>query len=157
MNERDFLLNAFYQIHPKNKDEFLVYVKSIFGENLVYQIHSYMCDKYGLPKIGTGRVTYISKTVVFKVPISEDGFRNNDWEASIISLGQDPDSVQIAYSRHLPNCEIPIVVMEKVSPLTEDEIKQKFGSVPHWVEYVDMGQVGLNSRGKLVAFDYANL
>lgn len=156
--QADHLMNAFIQNHPKNKQDFLSYVESIFGKGLLLDIHTMMCNKYGLPKIGTGRVTYISKTVVFKVPISDFGFRNNDIEASILSIHENtPYEIPIAYSRHLPNCEIPIVVMEKVKELTLTEIKDKLGEIPSFVSAVDMGQVGLNKKGKLVAFDYADL
>ena len=158
MNQSDFLINAFYQNHPTNEKEFLTYVESIFGEGLLLDIHRIMCKKYGLPKIGTGRVTYISKTVVFKVPSSDFGFRNNDMEASTLSIAEGtPYEIPIAYSRHLPKCEVPIVVMEKVQELSLPEIKEKYGEIPSFVSAVDMGQVGLNSRGKLVAFDYADL
>lgn len=159
MNQSEYLLQAFYQDHIENIDVFLTYVESIFGKNKVYDIHKFMFEKYGAPKLGTSRVTYLSKFVVFKVPISEYGFRTNDLEASIISIGEpdDPFYIPLAKSKHFPNCDIPIVVMEKVKEASYDEIKNSLGYVPDFVSAVDMGQVGFTKKGKLVAFDYADL
>lgn len=150
------MLNA---LNPESTEEFLKYVESIFGQGKLLDIHKYMCEKYGLPKIGTGRVAYISKSVVFKVPINIDGFRLNDWEASLVSLNEGtPYEIPLAKSRHFfGSQDIPIVVMEKVKEMLLSEIKEMFGEIPSFVSAVDMGQVGLNSRGKLVAFDYADL
>lgn len=157
-NENNFLMDAFFQKHPENYNKFINYVESVFGEGLLLNIHKKMCKKYGLPKIGTSRVTYISKSVVFKVPISECGFRNNDLEASIISLYENTEyEIPIAKSRHLLNCEVPIVVMEKVKEMSLSDIKDQYGEMPDFVSAVDMGQVGLTKKGKLVAFDYADL
>lgn len=158
MDKGQFLLNAFNQNHPNSVSEFLNYVEHIFGSGQLLDIHSFMCKKYGLPKIGTGRVAYISKSVVFKVPIDIDGFRLNDWEASLSSFqAGTPYEIPLAKSRHLLGVEIPIVVMEKVQELTLKEIESLFGYIPNFVHSVDMGQVGLNKKGKLVAFDYADL
>jgi hypothetical protein len=159
MDQRQYMLNALNQIHPESSEEFLKYVENIFGQGELLDIHKYMCEKYGLPKIGTGRVAYISKKVVFKVPIDIDGFRLNDWEASLVSLhAGTPYEIPLAKSRHFfGSQDIPIVVMEKVKEMSLSEIKEMFGEIPSFVSAVDMGQVGLNSRGKLVAFDYADL
>lgn len=156
MSTQDYLISAYNQEHPTDKEAFLKYVESVFDKGVMLDLHTFMCNKYGLPKIGTGRTTYLSKNFVFKVPISEFGFRINDLEGSTISIDEGTEyEIPIAKSRLLPKCDIPIVVMERVVEMTLDEIDDRFGYIPSFVSAVDMGQVGLNRKGKLVAFDYA--
>ena len=90
-----------------------------------------MFEKYGAPKLGTSRVTYLSKFVVLKYLFLNMAFRTNDLEASIISIGEpdDPFYIPLAKSKHFPNCDIPIVVMEKVKEASYDEIKILLGYV----------------------------
>lgn len=155
MDHRGYLLAAYEQQHPDNIDEFLATLDGMFGKGSLLELHRWMCKKYGPPKLGTGRVAYIGKTAVFKVPISQDGFRQNDWEGSIVSLGED---MPIARSRlfYTPLSDIPIVVMEKVEEVYLDEIIARMGHIPEFVSAVDMGQVGFTRKGQLVAFDYAS-
>lgn len=160
MDYRDYLLAAYQQEHPASSDEFLAAIKNIMGEGTLYDLHCRMCKKYGPPKLGTSRVAYLSKSVVFKVPVTDDGFRHNDWEGSLVSLGGvegDPYFIPIARSRLHPRTDIIIVVMEKVEEVDLDEIKTRLGHLPDFVSAVDMGQVGFTRKGKLVAFDYADL
>jgi len=159
MDTSEYLLRAYTQDHIGDVDVFLAYVKNFFGEGELYQIHKFMCKKYGTPKLGTSRVTYLSKFVVFKIPISEDGFGMNDFEASLMGFGeeQDPWYIPLAKSKHLPQCGMPIVVMEKVIPADNEMILSIMGTIPSFVNSVDMGQVGFTKSGKLVAFDYADL
>lgn len=49
---------------------------------------------------------------------------------------------------------IPVVFTEKVDDMSFADIKKMFGRVPDWVSSVDCGQVGVNRKGKLVAYDY---
>lgn len=154
---RQYIMDAYQQKHPESTEDFLAMVSTLIEESPLLELHRFCCKKYGPPKLGTSRVTYLSKHVVFKVPINNDGFRNNDWEASLLSIGKDendPNYIPLAYSRFLPGCGIPVVVMEKVREATKDEIIAKFGAIPDFVYNVDMGQVDWTKKGKLVVFDY---
>lgn len=158
MNTEEFLLRALNQEHPESKTAFLSYIESVFGEGLLLDLHKRMCDKYGLPEIGTKRATYISNSVVFKLPVDIEGFRENDWEGSVCGLNVGTEyEIPIAKSRLIFRDDIPVVVMEKVEPLFLSQIKERFGEIPAFVSWVDMGQVGLTRQGKLVAYDYADL
>ena len=156
---RDFLLDAYYQNHPTSIPEFLKVVEDIMGKGSLLELHRFCCQKYGLPKIGTSRVTYLSKFVVFKVPVTLDGFRNNDWEASLCGIGEEGTDyhIPLARSRHLPHQDIPVVVMERITEASISDILEKLGKIPDFVSAVDSAQVGFTRKGKLVAFDYADL
>lgn len=153
MDYRDFLLAAYEQNHPTSSEAFLDAIEGMIGAGPLFDLHRLMCKKYGPPKLGTSRVSYLSKTVVFKVPVSENGFRCNDWEGSIVSLG---DATPIARARLHPNSEIPIVVMERVEEVSLEQICERLGHIPDFVYAIDMAQVGFTRAGKLVAFDYVD-
>lgn len=141
-----------------DNNEFIKYIEDEFGVGRVLDLHKSMTGKYGTPKFGTGRATYLSKYCVFKVPVSVDGFRLNDLEGSTISIGE-PNKIgyiPIARSRLILIKDVPIVAMEKVIEADINDIKDKIGKVPDFVSSVDMGQVGFNKKGNLVAFDYAD-
>lgn len=160
MNEKEnYLLRAYSQNHFDNGKEMLSYLESEFGKGLILDLHRKLIDKYGMPKLGTGRATYISKFCVFKLPVTLCGFRLNDWEGSVSSIGKKgtPYYIPIARSKLIFIDDIPIVVMEKVQESSLSEIKSKLGLIPDFVSSVDMGQVGFNHKGQLVAYDYADL
>ena len=93
---------------------------------------------------------------VVKVPRNRDGIRDNDWEGSI-SNGPNSNPLQdIQYARtrmHYWN-EIPIVFMEYVEYANDAKVLSILGESPNWTWSVDGGQVGMNRRNQLVAFDY---
>ena len=151
---RNYLWSAYVQDHPTDVPTWIAQLEELCGEGELLELHKLMAAKYGVPEIGTSRAAYMSKTVVFKVPTTLDGFRNNDWEASLISIPDTP----IARSRHLPKCDIPVVVMERVQPCIDlQECIDVLGTVPDFVSAVDMAQVGWTRKGRLVAYDYADL
>ena len=156
---RDYLMRAYMQEHPTSKEDWIADVEQLVGAGELLELHKYMCNKYGVPCLGTSRVTYLSTRVVFKVPINDRGFRGNDWEASLMSIGKEGDKyyIPLARSRFLPKCEIPVVVMERVEEASLNNIEGRLGYIPDFVSAVDMGQVGWTRKGKLVAFDYADL
>lgn len=158
--KKDLMLRGFYQIHPTSVEEFLSMIEpELKGENELISLHVKFCKKYGPPKLGTSRATYIGKNFVFKLPITMKGYGDNDNEGSIVSIGKEGDDfyVPIARSKLLPRVDIPIVVMEKIIEITRDEIVDRFDKIPDFFSIVDSGQVGYNRKGRLVAFDYADL
>lgn len=155
----DYLLRAYEQNHFNQQEEMINFIESEFGDGIVLELHKRFLGKYGLPKLGTGRATYLSKSCVFKLPVSPDGFRQNDREGCLCEIGEagKQGHIPIARSKLIIIKDIPIVIMEKVEIAFFDDIKAKMGHVPEFVTWVDMGQVGFDRKNKLVAFDYADL
>ena len=98
---------------------------------------------------GRHRICFTSTTrqFVFKVPSCLAGIAANDWEGSIFSE---------EYARHklFYIDGIPIVIMEKVRILEGDELKNAYQNYD-WVSSIDGGQVGMNRKGEIVAYDFA--
>lgn len=155
---RDYLMQAYTQQHPTSVDEWMKQVRSLLDSGTLVDLHQYMSNKYGCPKLGTSRVAYIGKICVFKVPITDSGFRANDWETSLVSTAPEdsPYYIPLARTRYFKH-DIPIVCMERVEEANFDDIEKRLGHIPDFVSAVDMGQVGWTRKGKLVAFDYADL
>lgn len=105
----------------------------------------------------TRNVFLMSGGYVVKLPKNFDGITDNDWEGSVEN-SEDSIGVfeeyQYPHHRMVYSKGIPVVFMEEVEPLTSKEIVQRFGKEPEWVMSVDCGQVGVNKRGRLVAYDY---
>lgn len=158
MEMSDYIVDVLNGEEPKDTESFLGYIHSYFGESIILDMHKQMCEKYGMPQLGTKRATYISKFAVFKLPVNDCGYRDNDLEGSIVDICKGtPYEIPIAKSKLLFINDTPVVVMEKVQPLLLSEIKSLLGEIPSFVSFVDMGQVGLTKKGDLVAFDYAEL
>lgn len=106
---------------------------------------------------GRNRDVYFlpGKKYIVKIPRNEDGMWDNatehDWRHAKDAWSQT--------FRCNANCRmVPgsyLLVMEYVRPVDSDEIRAMFGEVPDWVGCVDCGQVGLNRKGELKAYDYA--
>lgn len=107
--------------------------------------------------IGRNRCVFDMGSYVVKLPISYDGLGDNEWEGSI---SNNPNNTDIFYVEQYARTrlhyfkEVPVLFMEKVIELTYDEIEHQFNMLPDWVHSIDCGQVGVNAKGKLVAFDY---
>lgn len=142
----------------------------IFEEDFtpeMVSILTYLCERYKSRMIGkevlVGRnrnVFILPGKIVVKIPTCLDGFTDNDWEGSISNLDDDPEEIRYARTRLCYYKDVPIVFMEYVEFIeyvefaTSREIKMTLGHEPDWTYSVDGGQVGFNSKGKLVAFDY---
>ena len=96
---------------------------------------------------GRNRTVFIFKKYVIKLPRNLDGLIDNDWEGSA-------ENDIYARAKLVIWKDIPIVLMEKAPFANKKEIINKLGYYPDWVMSIDCGQVGFNSKGKLVAFDY---
>lgn len=120
-----------------------------FGENAV-ALHEKLWKKYGEPKCGNSRATYISKNYVFKLPLSEEGIYQNEDECTLLS----DDYWQFAKTR-LIDSDSRLLCMERVEHAFYDTIIERLGYVPEFVMGIDCSQVGFNRRGELVAYDFA--
>ncbi|AIW22316.1 hypothetical protein F0267_01360 [Vibrio coralliilyticus] len=129
--------------------EFFNDIRSNLGENAV-ALHQRLWDKYGEPECGNSRATYISKNYVFKLPITDQGIRQNEDECTLLS----DDYWQFAKTR-LVDAESGLLCMERVEHAPHDIIKQRLGYIPDFVAGIDCSQVGFNRRGLLVAYDFA--
>lgn len=116
----------------------------------------YMKKSKGKFSVGRNRIVFILPTnIVVKIPITLAGFGDNDWEGSIRNSNDDPEEIRYARTRMTYyDGDIPIVFMEYVQYANDEKIQSILGYVPDWTMSVDCGQVGFNSRNKLVAFDY---
>lgn len=107
---------------------------------------------------GRNRNTFIlSDRIVVKLPRNFDGFTDNDWEGSISNSTESfnhPEYIQYPKTKLVFVDEVPIVFMQRVTPLQSSEIIQLFGLEPDWTFSVDCGQVGITRQGRLVAYDY---
>lgn len=152
----EVMMRSFQERPYETQEAFLADLLKILGESSLYSLHQVMLTKYGLPHLGTSRVTYVSKSTVFKVPISPDGFRYNDAEASLVST-DFVDAENLANTKLRFFQDIPVLVMENIDPADIQEIKSYFGKIPDWVYAIDMAQVGFSKNGTLKAYDYADL
>lgn len=110
---------------------------------------------------GRNRIVFDMGRYVVKLPSAHGGFGDNDWEGSI---GNGPEQlaeplkyVQYARTRLMYVNDIPVCLMEKVEHATVEQTNahlNTLGGESDWTWSVDGGQVGFNSRGKLVAYDY---
>jgi hypothetical protein len=94
---------------------------------------------------------------VIKLPRNCDGITDNDWEGSVSNYPENignHEFEQFARTRLFYYGEIPVLFMERVAPLTSAEVIARFGEEPDWVYSIDGGQVGVNRKGQLVAYDY---
>lgn len=96
--------------------------------------------------IGRGRTRLVfdrGDGYVLKVPLNWEGitdsYNESEWSSEYIPVAKC----------HIEELgEVPVLVMEKVSIVQRD-----FKELPDWTMSVDCQQVGLNSKGQLVAFD----
>lgn len=123
------------------------------GTGTLLDLHVAMMRKYGKPLCGTGRAVYISKFVVFKIPLNEAGFRANDVEISLCYVPEIP----LAHTRYVKAKGIEVLAMQRVKEVTYDQIIEREGFMPKFVSAVDMAQVGYTRKNKLVAFDYGDM
>ena len=109
-------------------------------------------EKYMFLAEGRQRIVFLKDNQwVIKVPKDEWGLLSNEQEFNRYKLfGKIGDIVAYAEC-YLQDDEngISLLVMEKVEQLP---IKDQ----PDWAKYVDCGQVGKNTKGEIVAYDYAD-
>ncbi len=153
---KDYMLRAYSQEHYTTKDDFLNAIKPMIGDGELLELHAKMIDKYGMPKLGTSRVSYVSKKVVFKVPINEEGFKFNDFELSLLS-SDEKGAAQYGHTRLAQPLGVDVLAMEIIERAETEEIQDRLGYVPEWVHDIDMEQVGFNRKGVLKAYDYADI
>lgn len=103
------------------------------------------------PVLGSGkdRVSYkINDSYVVKNPVLPETLRANYCEAQTYEMYKDSPKepyIPLAACKMIDDI---LLLMEYVKPI------DNYRNVPEWVHFTDGGQVGINSRGKLVCYDY---
>jgi hypothetical protein len=117
---------------------------------------------------GRHRAGYVSKDYVYKVPLNREGVQDNHSEANQynenggrLNWTRYKCKVNIAKCRIIYIYDLPILVMEKVTPISDRLINLMWQvtrkDVYHpfqWIDSLDSEQAGFNKRGILVAYDY---
>jgi hypothetical protein len=102
--------------------------------------------------LGEGLTRYVfrfSKRSVIKIPRNWGGRIANERERSYYMCGGYLERDQMAACKMIGSC----LIMEYVESYFNCGIESQ--SLPRWTDFVDCQQVGLNSKGQLVAYDYA--
>lgn len=124
-------------------------------EGYLLDIERYFKKVKKYPKLGEGAFRVVlqetSKTVI-KIPIDDMGISCNLIEN--IMFKKYSQSGILAKCNLFYFKEIPILRMEYVTLWKEAGILKS--KLPKWATKIDCAQVGLNSKGKLVCFDYAH-
>lgn len=114
------------------------------------KIMNSLSKKYEVLSIGRNRIVFKLKSgnYVLKFPLSNNGETDNDWEGSVCINNEDPEEVQYPRTKWVCYNGFVCVVMDYIDETVSDK------ELPDWVYSVDNQQVGLNRKGRLVAFDY---
>lgn len=109
-----------------------------------------LSKKYDLLSIGRNRIVFKLKSgnYVLKFPLSNNGETDNDWEGSVCINNEDPEEIQYPRTKWVCYEGFVCVVMDCINENIANY------ELPDWVSSVDNQQVGLNRKGRLVAFDY---
>lgn len=102
---------------------------------------------HGTPSIGRTRAVFdMGNGYMMKVPFNDEGEYANGNEVKA-SSAENP-MIPIAECFYHKVGDVDVIMMEKVNMISVD-----YEKMPDWVGYVDCGQVGLNRKGDLVAYD----
>lgn len=98
---------------------------------------------------GRERIAFRMTRVVAKLPLSMSGVAANALERTGFRrtlTGKTECPVAACRILHNPD-GVPILLMRTVDPVVSTQ------DLPNWTLWVDCGQVGLDRRGRLVAYD----
>lgn len=113
----------------------------------VRKLITHLTRAHGTPLIGRTRAVFdMGNGYMMKVPFNDEGEYANGNEVRA-SAAEDP-MIPVAECFYNKVEDVDVIMMEKVDRITVD-----FARMPAWVGYVDCGQVGLNRKGDLVAYD----
>ncbi|MCA8939457.1 MAG: hypothetical protein KDB07_06605 [Planctomycetes bacterium] len=129
-------------------------------ESLMDKAHEALTDMYGPAQCGSFRAGFYDpeSNQFIKIPTCSEGVFHNLCEYEQYQEYCDGRCWPV----HLAYCEWDIELSEKFGlPVLRMEAVEDWAdeysvdTLPEWCFYIDGLQVGLNSRGDLVAFDYA--
>lgn len=115
---------------------------------LAYKMIS-VFDRRGLDfKSGQTRITFIGKDFVYKIPRNYPGIQANLSEAKYYRSEGKKFPVAACRIIYLDDDKLlPILIMERVEPIWSPVQK------PEWANRIDGGQVGINRKAEIVAYD----
>ncbi len=96
---------------------------------------------------GSNRRVYKHGDFVIKYPINDKGFGDNVHEAYIYKKS-------LTYKYYIQYAKCRLVCKHFCILIMEYVIQIPYKDQPEWAQAVDCGQVGINKRGKIVAYDY---
>jgi hypothetical protein len=106
---------------------------------------------------GRGRVTYkVSPRNVMKIPLDINGVNMNfkEWDLyRQYGKSRDPKGIVYAACRVVMDQGIPCLLMEYAKPTGLSTAMPEW---PDWVNRTDARQVGRDSKGRLVVYDYGD-
>jgi hypothetical protein len=110
-----------------------------------------LCEKKYGSAIAQGRhrLVFESQHCVIKIPLNAEGDMANCNEQYTFRKNRDDI---YARCRQVQIGDMYVLFMEKVR--TRFNPYDKNEKFPDWVDSIDCGQVGFNSKGKLVAYDF---
>lgn len=104
--------------------------------------------EYSVLATGRTRIVFLKNNhEVIKLPLNEEGLEAQYTEAQTYKKNKKRNIFAKCSLVH--DNDIPVLTMERVRPIMT--IKDP----PEWVGFIDCEQVGYNSLGQLVAYDYA--
>jgi len=107
-------------------------------------------SRYGEPECGRTRAVFdMGNGYVIKVPIDYEGMMASSNEFSTFEM--EDSFIPVAECYFSREFEQPLLIMEKVD--TSRNRRPDYKDLPNWVGFVDGGQVGYDSKGRLVAYD----
>lgn len=123
-----------------------------FVKTVSEELQSDYKEKYVELGRGRNRLTYdMGDGWVVKIPLHMYGMEDNLTESKIYNETKDnPENYCVQYAECMifTYKDIPLLIMEKVEPITH------YYDFPDWADYVDCQQVGYTKDGKVVAYDY---
>lgn len=112
-------------------------------DRLAIELLSKLEKKYGKPSCGRNRAAFISKHCVIKFPLNFDGLTDNQYETRV-----DHEVNYYAKGKQVLLGDFNCVVQEKL------RMPKNHDNLPSWVNCIDCGQVGYDSKGMLKAYDF---
>lgn len=114
----------------------------------------------GFKEVGEGRnrIAFLSPTGlnVIKVPLSNYGVNDNESEYRYWKKRKTPEKSSRGYvddTLETPLARCRMMGIFLVMEFVDDDVPPE--KHPQWSIYVDCGQIGVNRKGRVVAYDYA--
>ena len=122
----------------------------------IVELANIFTHKKKLELLGNGatRICFASKDTVYKLPLNEWGFMDNYSEADIFKKWGRTKDIPYAKCRLIHINDIPVLAMERLDMLHHKTWRFHMRNT-WWVGHIDCGQIGMNKKGEIFAYDYA--
>lgn len=143
-----FSIDSFKNCSEWCFDSFETKERALIADKIIENLK----EKYQCLGVGRNRIVFKlrSGNYVLKFPLGCSGEADNDWEGCIVTnknkFPDDKNRIRTPKTKWINYNGFICVLMEY---LNEDiEIK------PEWANRIDDGQVGVNKKGQILAFDF---